>query len=147
MTDSPTPQPPKTPMTKEQIERAKQIMQDFGLAKDSQRLALLTRIFNPDSKERLTIIKTREVMVHLNYLKHIAEILGPERGKFIQSLYDNEIDLSASDKGVNLEKLSQILQQQNANEITVNNKTIPQMIAEPKKGILARLGGKDNAND
>lgn len=126
-------------------EQIKKLAQESGFAVDSQRIQILQEIFDPAKRERLTVIQNAKVLLHLNYLKHLAILLGEKYGAFIRSLYESEIDLSMSMKGVSLEKFTTILEaQQNASEITVKSETIPQAVTE-KKGLLSRLfGGESN---
>lgn len=122
-------------------DRVKQMAQDIGISKDSQRMALLQEVFDPKVPERLTIIQDTKALVHMNYMNALAEYLGEEYGEFIRFLCEGERDYRMSTKGVSLDAFKTIFEaQQNASEITVRNESIPQQVTE-KKGILSRIFG------
>lgn len=125
------------------MKKTSELMQDMGIAKDAKRNQMIEKIFNPKIPERLTVIPTRKQLIHLNYTKQLAHVIGGEVGTFIFELWEGEIDHSYSLKGIGLEKYTNILEQQNAGDITVRNETIPQQLQE-KQGFWARFRGKPN---
>ncbi len=126
------------------FEQVKRLAQELGFASDSQRLQLLEEVFNPEVRERLTIVRDDRTLAHLAYMRMLADWLG-EYGNGISSLYELELDLRMSTKGVSLDRFASILEQQNAQEITVRNEPIPSQVTE-KPGLIRRLfggGGSD----